>query len=121
MRSGKSDISLPMTTKMYVIVCLLTSVIFTFTVSFHDYLPVHPPSYLLLAEDKLKHQYMAGSALKVKENLRPPFFVGMFATCASAQASPYDYSSSMHIVVAGNNQQYGGFLSLAADISPPSA
>jgi hypothetical protein len=121
MRLGKSNISLPMTTKMYVIVCLLTSVIFTLTVSFHDYLPVHPPSYLLLAEDKLKHQYMVGSTSKAKGNPMPQLFVGMYATCASAQAPSYDYSSSMYIIVAGNNQQYGGFLSLSADLSPPSS
>ncbi|HMK56969.1 MAG TPA: hypothetical protein VK448_10075 [Dissulfurispiraceae bacterium] len=36
---------------------LAAVIVFALVVGFHDYLPVHPPSYLLLAEDKIKPQY----------------------------------------------------------------
>ena len=106
------------TTKMCFIVCLFTSVIFASTVSFHDYLPEHPPAYMLLAEDKLKLQYMAGRALK---DLQKYSLLDTCAICDSAQAAPHINASSICILISGSIQKYQRFLSLFTDLPPPAA
>ena len=112
---GNRIIKLPhyKTTTIYIIICLLTSIIFALTVSLHDYQPVHPPAYLLLAEDKLKPHYATGRILKGKGDIE--------ATCDSTQASSDVPASVSCLIIAGNYQHFKGFLSLATDLSPPAA
>ena len=105
-------------TKMFFIVGLFTSVIFASIVSFHDYLPEHPPAYMLLAEDKLKLQYMAGSALK---DLQRYSLHDTYATSDSTQAAPHVNASSICILMSGSIQKYQRFLSLFTDLPPPAA
>ena len=106
-------------TKIFLIVSLFTSVVFASIVSFHDYLPEHPPAYLLLAEDKLKLQYMAGHVLKDLHIYT--LLNNICATCDSAQVAPSVNASLICILISGSIQKYKRFLSLLTDLPPPAA
>jgi len=102
------------------IIGILTSLIFIFIVSFHDYLPEHPPHYLLLAEDKLK-QLFNSVPVKDKEIVKSHSLFFIQTKYDSSQAAAHRYSASNRIVVPNGNKQFAGFLSLSADLSPPAA
>jgi hypothetical protein len=99
---------------------ILTSLIFVFIVSFHDYLPEHPPHYLLLAEDKLK-QLFKSVPLKDKEIVKSHSLFLIHTKYDSSQAAAHRHSASNRIVVSNSNKQFAGFLSLSANLSPPAA
>jgi hypothetical protein len=115
-RCGRIYLSLHKTTVIYFVVCLLTSVIFALIVSFHDYLPEHPPAYILLAEDKLKPQYTAERVLKTKEDVNIYRLLNMGTTCDPAQVALDGKAPS-----TGKIQKYNGFIPLFADLPPPIA
>jgi hypothetical protein len=73
---------------------------------------------MLLAEDKLKLQYMAGRALK---DLQKYSLLDTCAICDSAQAAPHINASSICILISGTIQKYQRFLSLFTDLPPPVA
>ncbi len=102
------------------IIGILTSLIFVFIVSFHDYLPEHPPHYLLLAEDKLK-QLFKSVPVKDKEIVKSHSFFLIQTEYDSSQAAAHRYSASNRIVVPNSNKQFAGSLSLSANLSPPAA
>ncbi len=105
---------------MFIVAGILTSLTFIFTVSFHDYLSEHPATYLLLAEDKLKHLFKA-AILKDKEIAKSHNSFLIQANYDSSQAASYRYSASNSIVTPNNNKQFAGFLSLSSNLSPPAA
>ncbi len=115
----KIDVPYFKETKIYFVVCLFTSVMFALIVSSHDYLPVHPPSYLVPAEDKLTPQYAAGRTSIDEQNARAYSLSDIYATCDSDQTIPYKYASSTCGITTSNSHNFKGFVAFFTDLSPP--
>jgi hypothetical protein len=104
-----------------IVIALLISLILVLTVSFHDYLPAHPPAYLLLADDKVKNVCTTGTFVKWKLNSKKYGFIpnlteGNFCQTASIRQA-YAYS----IIISGITKHIREFSALFADLSPPAA
>lgn len=119
MRFGETNIYFSDSARMYLVVCLFTSVVFAFLVSFHDYLPAHSPAYLLMAEDKLKPLLKARHLLRTSENLRAYAFLNTLSECGSVLTAPDSYASSTYFIFYGSSSLSETLLSLSADLSPP--
>lgn len=118
MIGGKANIPFSPATKMGFIVCVLTSVFFVLTVSFHDYLPEHPPAYVLLAEDKIKYKY---TALKGGGNAGTLGFIDSDAIRELLRADINEYVFLTGIIGNAGQPKFNGFLSGDADLPPPAA
>jgi hypothetical protein len=118
MKNGKDNIVFPSLKLLSVLICILSSLVFGLTVSFHDYIPVHPPSYLLLAEDKLNYKF-AGSISKASASLGSCFVVADRDDHALFEPSANNRKSLISAAAAGNIIKYSGFFSLSADLPPP--
>ena len=108
-------------TKMCLISCILTVAIFGLTVSFHDYLPEHPPTFVLPAEDKLKVIYSPQSVPKAGADRVGGGSVYLYSRSDEHQVAPYRGTSQVGTVSKDDIRSPEGGLFPASDSSPPAA
>jgi hypothetical protein len=104
-----------------IVIILITSLILVLTVSFHDYLPAHPPASLLLAGDKAKNVCKAGTFVKWKLNPKTDGFFSIFTKYSFCQTASIRQAFAYSVIILGMTKHIREFSALFADLSPPSS